>query len=205
MSSSMYGAGVEYALHSLLIMVTQPEPVSVRDLAAYQQIPERFLAKVFSRLKAARLVKATEGIAGGFVLARPAAQIQVLQVLDAVDSQRRLFACAEIRRNCALFDGKPAGWAIAGPCRIHAFMLEAEDGLRDFLGSKSVADLAGELGAKAPRAFQQATGTWFQQRRAARHTAVAAAVESSPGRNASGQKQARVPAQKKKPRSAQPK
>jgi len=44
----MYGAGAEYALHSLLTLATRPEPVSVRDLATYQKIPERFLAKVFT-------------------------------------------------------------------------------------------------------------------------------------------------------------
>ena len=49
----MYGAGAEYALHSLLILATRPDPVSVRDLATYQQIPERFLAKIFTRLKKA--------------------------------------------------------------------------------------------------------------------------------------------------------
>ena len=33
MSSSMYGAGAEYAMHSLLILMSRDEPVSVRDLA----------------------------------------------------------------------------------------------------------------------------------------------------------------------------
>ena len=67
MGASMYGAGVEYALHSMLILASHPEPVSVSDLATYQGIPERFLAKLFTRLKHARLVKATEGITGGFL------------------------------------------------------------------------------------------------------------------------------------------
>ena len=40
----MYGAGAEYALHSLLTLATHPEPVSLRDLATFQKIPERFLA-----------------------------------------------------------------------------------------------------------------------------------------------------------------
>ena len=77
----MYGAGAEYALHSLLTLATRSEPVSVRDLATYQKIPERFLAKVFTRLKKAKLVVGTEGISCGFVLARPAENIRVLEVL----------------------------------------------------------------------------------------------------------------------------
>ena len=46
MTSSLYGAGAEYALHSLLVLAARSEPVSVRDLASFQALPERFLAKI---------------------------------------------------------------------------------------------------------------------------------------------------------------
>jgi Rrf2 family protein len=164
----MYGAGAEYALHSLLTLATRPEPVSVRDLATYQKIPERFLAKIFTRLKKAKLVVGIEGISGGFALARPAEDIRVMEVLAAVDPDRTLFACAEIRSNCALFDAAAPGWATSGTCRIHAFMLDAERVLHDFLASKSLADLVCEFESKAPKKFIQETGAWFQQRKASR-------------------------------------
>ena len=105
MTASLYGAGAEYALHSLLALAASDEPLSVLDLATYQQLPERFLAKVFSRLKQAGLVTGIEGVAGGFVLARPADRIRVLDVLDAVDPDRHVFACAEIRDRFVLFEG----------------------------------------------------------------------------------------------------
>jgi len=164
----MYGAGAEYALHSLLTLATRSEPVSVRDLATYQKIPERFLAKVFTRLKKAKLVVGTEGISGGFVLARPAENIRVLEVLAAVDPDRTLFACAEIRSQCALFEATAPDWATAGTCRIHAFMLDAERVLQDYLASKSLADLVCEFERKAPKKFIQETGAWFQQRKVSR-------------------------------------
>ena len=110
----LYGAGAEYALHSLLILAKTDAPVSVVDLARFQQIPERYLAKVFTRMKDAGLVVGIEGIAGGFALARAAEEIRVVEVLDAVDPDRKLFACAEIRRNCALFGEAPPEWATGG-------------------------------------------------------------------------------------------
>lgn len=172
MTSALYGAGAEYALHSLLILASRKDPVSVRDLATYQQLPERFLAKVFARLKAAGIVLGTEGISGGFTLARPADQIPVLQVLEAVDPERALFACAEIRQNCALFDERPPAWAVSGSCRIHAFMQEAERKLKEVLASRSIADLACELECKVPKTFSKASSQWFQdQRRSRRRTA----------------------------------
>ena len=185
MKSYLYGAGAEYALHSLLILATSAAPVSVVDLARFQRIPERFLAKVFTRMKDATLVVGTEGVAGGFALARPAEHIRVLEVLDAVDPDRELFSCAEIRRNCALFGDAPPAWATAGSCRIDLFMAQAEDVLREFLASKSLAELVCEFSCKAPPDFAAATrlrwpacrapaefaaesGGWFQERRAGR-------------------------------------
>lgn len=170
MTSALYGAGAEYALHSLLILASAQEPVSVRDLATYQMLPERFLAKIFSRLKAARIVRGTEGVSGGFALARPAGEIQVLQVLEAVDPDRSLFACAEIRRNCALYGEQAPGWAVSGPCRIHAFMLEAEQKLKDALASKTLADLVCEFACKAPESFSEETSQWFQDQRRSRRS-----------------------------------
>ena len=168
MKSYLYGAGAEYALHSLLILATSDAPISVVDLARFQQIPERYLAKVFTRMKDAQLVVGTEGIAGGFMLARAADDIRVVEVLDAVDPDRKLFACAEIRRNCTLFAETPPEWATAGSCRIDLFMTEAERTLRDFLASKTIADLVCEFNCKAPPEFAAESGGWFQERRAGR-------------------------------------
>ena len=170
MKSHLYGAGAEYALHSLLILATSDAPVSVVDLARFQRIPERFLAKVFTRMKDATLVVGTEGIAGGFALARPAERIRVLDVLDAVAPDRELFSCAEIRRNCTLFGETPPVWATAGSCRIDLFMTEAERILRDFLASKTIADLVCEFNCKAPAEFAAESGGWFQERRAGRRS-----------------------------------
>jgi len=176
--SHLYGAGAEYALHSLLILATSDAPVSVMDLARFQKIPQRFLAKVFTRMKDARLVVGTEGIGGGFALSRAAEDIRVLDVLDAVDPDRKLFACAEIRRDCALFAETPPDWATAGSCRIDLFMTEAERTLRDFLASKTLADLVCELNCKAPPEFAAESSGWFRERRAARTSRRARATES---------------------------
>jgi Rrf2 family protein len=168
LKSYLYGAGAEYALHSLLILATSDAPISVVDLARFQQIPERYLAKVFTRMREAQLVVGTEGIAGGFALARPAADIRVLEVLDAVDPDRKLFACAEIRRNCALFGESPPEWATAGSCRIDLFMTQAQEVLREFLASKMLADLVCEFNCKAPPEFAAESSGWFAERRAGR-------------------------------------
>ena len=83
MTASLYGASAEYALHSLLILSARGEPVSVRDLAHFQELPMRFLAKLFARLQKAGLVVGREGIHGGYDLAHSPERISVLDVVDA--------------------------------------------------------------------------------------------------------------------------
>ena len=168
MSSSLYGASAEYALHSLLLLCGSQESLSVRDLARFQKLPERFLAKLFQRLKKAGLVVGSEGLLGGYTLTRPPEQISVHDVLAAVDPNRALFECAEIRRNCALYGEESPRWSTKGMCRIHAFMNDAEQELNRFLASKTLADLSSEYACKAPAKFRNATDDWFQQQRSGR-------------------------------------
>ncbi|KXV71049.1 transcriptional regulator, partial [Acetobacter cerevisiae] len=88
---SLYGASTEYVLHSLLWLVDNPEPVSSLDLAELQNIPAAFVAKLLPRLEKAGLLAASEGMKGGYTLARPASEISVLTVVDADFSHLRQF------------------------------------------------------------------------------------------------------------------
>ena len=168
MSSSLYGASAEYALHSLLLLCGSQDPLSVRDLAHFQKLPERFLSKLFLRLKKAGLVIGSEGLLGGYRLTRSPEQISVHDVLVAVDPNRALFECAEIRRHCALYGEDPPRWSTKGMCRIHAFMSVAEQELNRFLASKTLADLSSEYACKAPSKFLKASDDWFRQQRCGR-------------------------------------
>ncbi len=149
-------------------MVGRTEPVSVRDVALFQKLPERFLAKLFTRLKNAGIVAGIEGINGGFVLAHAPEDITVRAILEAINPNRSLFECGEIRRHCALFKGEPPAWSTTGTCRIHLFMQEAEAALEQFLMSKSLADLGQEFKHKAPTKFIRDSERWFDQRRTER-------------------------------------
>lgn len=48
-------------------------------------MPAAFVAKIFSKLEKADIVEASGGIRGGYRLARPAEDISVLDVTDAVE------------------------------------------------------------------------------------------------------------------------
>lgn len=163
---SYISSGVEYALHCLLYL-SQPinaKGVSVRDLASLQNIPTDYLAKIFTKLHKAGIVTATEGIKGGFSLAKPAEQITVHDVVIAIDNHKPLFKCKEIRSNCAVFDKQPPAWAITGTCAIHAIMLNAEQQMRTALAQQTLANLAQQLINKAPQEYSQQVIKWLDNR-----------------------------------------
>ncbi|MEY9324622.1 RrF2 family transcriptional regulator [Sinorhizobium fredii] len=160
-------AGVEYALHCLLYLVDAQElqqPASARDLAELQKIPAEFVAKLFTKLQKAGIVGAREGIGGGFALARPATEITVLDVVEAVDGRKALFECREIRAQCALFGDHTPPWAVDGVCAIHAVMIEAEKRTRDALAAHTLASIKGRVATKAPRDHAGRVQEWLVAR-----------------------------------------
>ncbi|CAG9165882.1 RrF2 family transcriptional regulator [Cupriavidus pampae] len=174
------GTGVEYALHCLLWLVAPLEQrPSSRDLADMQGVPPSFVAKIFPKLEKAGIVEASGGIRGGYRLARPAEDISVLDVVDAVEGPKALFDCQEVRGRCALFGTSPPKWANRGVCGIHAVMLNAEKVLREELAKTTLASLsAGVLGKGMPSGFMNQAQIWFAERQTAREDARMVGVRS---------------------------
>ncbi|ALP65129.1 RrF2 family transcriptional regulator [Paraburkholderia caribensis] len=169
---SHISAGVEYGLHCLLFL-TEAAPggvpeASVRDLAELQGVPADYVAKLFTKLHKAGLVIATEGAKGGFALARPANQISVLDVVTAIDGDKSLFECREVRTRCAVFGETAPNWATSGVCSIHAVMQNAEKRMREALASQSLEDLAVRTTAKAPRSYGPQVVKWLDGRTTSR-------------------------------------
>lgn len=61
---AFYSSGVEYGIHSLMCMVDSKgdaRDMSVREIAELQSVPYDYLAKIFTRLSKAGLVRSIEG------------------------------------------------------------------------------------------------------------------------------------------------
>lgn len=158
-------AGVEYALHCLLWLIDKADtPLSSRDLADLQGLSPTFVAKIFAKLEKAGIVRATEGVRGGYALAKAPGDISVLAVMDAVEGRKPLFDCQEIRGRCAVFGNHAPGWALAGTCSIHAVMLRAEKAMRESLAAQSLADIATAVYRKAPSEFAGELQEWIDRR-----------------------------------------
>lgn len=131
---------VEWALHCCWLLAQAPddEALTTRRLAEFYGLPEPYLAKVLKALTSANLLTARSGSRGGYRLARDPEQISALDIVIAVDGQRPMFRCAEIRQN------GPVGLTPAQcrhACGIASLMHRAEHAWREQLATTSLADL----------------------------------------------------------------
>lgn len=156
---------VEYGIHSLLWLSGAGDaPMSCRDLAEFQDLSPSFLAKIFAKLEKAGIVKASEGVRGGYLLARSPEDISFLDIIDAIEGRKPLFDCQEIRGRCAVFGDAPPAWATNGVCSIHAVMLRAEKAMRDSLAERTLADVGRAVARKAPPEFPDEVRSWIDDR-----------------------------------------
>jgi Rrf2 family protein len=82
-----------YALHALAFMAEQKHdrPIASHKIAEEQGVPERFLLKVLKPLVTCDppILLSIKGPNGGYRLARAAADVNLLEVLEAVDGPIR--------------------------------------------------------------------------------------------------------------------
>jgi len=156
---------VEYGIHCLLWLVyVDDQQPSSRDLAELQGVSPSFVAKIFPKLEKAGIVRANEGVRGGYRLAKPPQEITMLAIVDAIEGEKPLFDCREIRGRCAIFDGDPPNWATSGLCSIHKVMLRAEKSMRDTLAQETLANLSQSVDRKAPSNFGPKVNVWLSDR-----------------------------------------
>lgn len=161
--------GVEWAAHCAVVLSLVPADAALpaASLAEYHGVPGAYLAKTLQGLARAGIVTSVAGRHGGYRLARPAADISLLDVIQAVEGDEMFFRCTEIRRR--------------GPCRVSArsyspvcaiagSMWRAEEAWQSELRATTIADLAGEVGRQAPEAAINKSVRWLSRTLAPRST-----------------------------------
>src|SRR3984885_12189672 len=76
-----------YALSALVELYRHGDsgPVPIAELARRRQIPVQFLEQLFATLRRAGVVRSQRGVKGGYTLARPAAEVTVLELVEVLD------------------------------------------------------------------------------------------------------------------------
>jgi Rrf2 family transcriptional regulator, nitric oxide-sensitive transcriptional repressor len=130
---------VEYALRAVVWLAGRPgEAHTSQEIAAATQTPGRYLSKVLGSLSRAGVVSAQRGMGGGFTLARPAATLTVLEVVNAVEPVQRV---GHGRLNLPEHAHDRSG--------LHRLFDDALDAVEETLSARTIADLLAD--APSPR------------------------------------------------------
>ncbi|MCW5766374.1 MAG: Rrf2 family transcriptional regulator [Phycisphaeraceae bacterium] len=91
----MLSQTVEYALRAMMHLAALPtdNAANSETIAERTKVPKGYLSKVMRDLVVAGLIDSRRGPSGGFRLARPARDISMLDVINAVDPLQRITRC----------------------------------------------------------------------------------------------------------------
>jgi Rrf2 family protein len=108
------------------------------DVVAGSGLPRDFMAKVFQKLVRGGVLRSAKGRGGGFELARPAHEITLMHVVEAIDGPQSHDRCVIGFAKCS--DDMP--------CAQHDLYKPIRQRIKDYLNTTTAADLAASLRAK---------------------------------------------------------
>jgi Rrf2 family iron-sulfur cluster assembly transcriptional regulator len=120
----------DYAARALLSLALHESnrPTSVKEIAERTTLPQPYLEQILLAVKGAGLVRSKRGVGGGYVLARPAAEISLAEILAAVDGP--LTTLPGEHDHCE------------GHCVLQEVWVAVSDEMGRYLGTQTLADLA---------------------------------------------------------------
>lgn len=135
-----------YATRILVYLAAQPQGLASakQEIARAEGISADYVEQIMVRLRAAGLVNSKRGVNGGFLLAKPARDIPVLEAVEAAEGP------LDLVRDCA------DGCARTTECVTRDLWKKASEALRGSLASVTVQELANRA-----RAIQERQGPVF--------------------------------------------
>jgi Rrf2 family cysteine metabolism transcriptional repressor len=106
--------------------------VSVREIAARQQISPKYLEQLLAWLRAAGLVRSVRGAKGGHTLTRPPDQINLWEIYNVFEGTEGLVECTTSPENCDRTNG----------CVIQEIWAQMHAASTEILQSTTLEDLA---------------------------------------------------------------
>ena len=97
-----------YALQALMLLARKyaEGAIKIREIAAAENLPEKFLELILLQLKNARLVESVRGAKGGYRLRRPPSRIFLGEIIRTIDGPLAPFGDAESLRRLVERDKK---------------------------------------------------------------------------------------------------
>lgn len=129
----------EYGMRALMALASMSDPAGVmqiKEIAASEHIPVKFLEQILLTLKNAGLVRSRMGSGGGYYLSKPASQISLGQVLRILDGPLAPVPCVSqtAYEKCACPDEET--------CGLRLVMLDVRNAISNILDYTTLAEVA---------------------------------------------------------------
>ena len=123
----------DYAVRAVLYLAERglTARVPTAEIGRDQRIPVTFLAKIMAQLSSAGIVRSTRGAHGGITLGRPANEISLLDIVEAIDGPMLLNECVGDASQCQLGER----------CPVHTVWCQAQSDLVNRLARTTFAEL----------------------------------------------------------------
>ena len=134
----------QYAVRAMvnLNLHSGGSPVTLRDISLRESISLAYLEQLFVKLRRGKIVTSVRGPGGGYLLARPAQEIQVDEIIDSVEESLVPVSCMDKKDGCVCDD----------QCVTHSVWHGLGEKIRQFLASITLADLTEEAQRKITQA-----------------------------------------------------
>lgn len=141
----------DYAVRIVLHLACQRTGtrVSIASMAKERLLPVPFVRRIVSRLAEVGILETHRGVGGGVGLARPADQVTLQDVVEAMEGPSCPSPCSEEPRACPL----------SASCPVRGVWTEATRVLDTHLRSVRISDLAGTSSHVAAHRRRPAKGT----------------------------------------------
>ena len=136
----MFSQTVEYALRAMMFLAQNNDaPQPTDQIAAATKVPAAYLSKVLQAMSREGLVKSQRGLHGGFRLLSSPAEINLLDVVNAVDPIERIETC-------------PLGLKSHGKhlCPLHQRMDDALASVETAFGGTTLAEVLADPSRSTP-------------------------------------------------------
>jgi Rrf2 family protein len=136
----MFSQTVEYALRAVVHLASEaPAGRTTDQIAQATRVPRAYLSKVLQSLARAGVVHSQRGLGGGMTLSKPAEDLTILEVVNAVEPIQRIKTC-------------PLGLAAHGVhlCPLHRRLDEALATVEQAFGSTTLAEVLAEPTRSVP-------------------------------------------------------
>ena len=123
----------EYGIMGVMYLAEQDRSrvVPLSEIADAQEVPEKFLAKIFQNLTKSGLVRSHRGVKGGFTLGKTPDGISMREVVETIQGPYQLINCLHDKECCEKYRC----------CPIRVVLEEAERQLLDVFNKYTVDDL----------------------------------------------------------------